>query len=223
MNNSRGTTYYEGMNPSSLRRAAVVAVVLVSVGLRASAQNGDARFAAALAGDELKVPSQLRAAPQRPTPATPAKPKAPVANDAVWQKVLETIKRDGAYKAGMGGIVPATFSLEDKTGDPKADHQMRGLTFLGMLNDEEMFEAMGGLMVFMDFKLDPKDGNFHVEQWLFEVDMYGEVQNAGHGTVITTVDGKKISATPDKIGPADPKVQAQYDSMLKYWAERQPQ
>lgn len=208
------------MNHSSLRRAGVLSFVVLTAGLRASAVNGDARFAASLDPHDVQVPAQLRAMPQRPT--TSAKPKAPVANDAVWQKVLETIKRDGAYKAG-GGFMPATFSIEDKTGDPKGDHQMRAITFLGALNDEEKFEAMGGMMVFMDFKLDPKDGNFHVEQWLFEVDVYGEVQNAGHGTVITTVDGKKISATPDKIGPADPKVQAQYDSMLKYWAERKPQ
>lgn len=222
MNNSRRTTYYEGMNPSPLRRAGVLALVVVSVGLRASAQGSDARFAAALDPHDLQVPAQLRALPQRPVPGAAAKPKGPVANDAVWQKVLETVKRDGKYKAGMGGFVPATFSIEDTNGDAKADHQTRGITFLGMINDDEKFEAMGGMMVFMDFKLDPKDGNFHVEQWLFEVDLYGEVQNAGHGVVITTADGKKISATPEKLNPADPKVQAQYDSMLKYWAERQP-
>lgn len=206
------------MTMPPLRRAALAAAVVASLSLRAAAQS-DAAFAGALAqgAPSFAAIAQFKAKSQKPAPAA----KAPEANDAVWQKVLETVKRDGKFKPGSA-IMPSAFSIEDTTGDPKADHAKHGVTFLGLLNDDEQFEAMGALFVVQEFKLDPKDGNWHIDQWMFETDVYGAVADAGHGTIVQTPDGKKVSATPEKLNPADPKIQAQYDAMLKHWAERKP-
>jgi hypothetical protein len=217
LNSAAGTTYIEDMTHSPLLRAALIVSVVASLSLKASAQDGDAAFAAALGNaPSFAVPAQFKAKPQAPAAA---KPKAPAANDAVWQKVLETVKKDGKYTA-ENGLMPGSFAIEDSTGDPKAAHVEQGITFLGTLNDDEQFEAMGAMLMIQSFTLDPKDGNWHIDQWMFETDVYGQVQDAGHGTVITAPDGKKISAVPEKLNPADPKIQAQYDAMLKHWAER---
>lgn len=206
------------MTTSSLRRALLVLAVVAFAISRASAQT-DAAFASSL---QQGVPAfaqvaGLKAKPQKPAPA----PKAPVASDAVWQKVLETVKRDGIYKPGADPL-PSAFTIDDSTGDPKGAHVEHSVAVLGVVNEEELFEAMGAIFVVKSYTVDPKDGNFRVDQWMFMTDIYGEVGDGGHGLVILTPDGKTVSAVPEKLNPADPKIQAQFDSMLKHWAERKP-
>lgn len=207
------------MIPSTLRRTVLALAVIAFLDARASAQT-DASFASSLqAGAPTAVQfAQVKAKPQKPAPVAP---KAPVADDAVWQKVLETVKRDGAYKPGAGPL-PGAFTIDDSTGDPKGAHVEQSVAVLGMINDEEQFEAMGAIFVVKSYTLDPKDGNWRVDQWMFMTDIYGEVGDGGHGLVIQTPDGKTVSAVPEKLDPADPKIKAQYDAMLKHWAERTP-
>ena len=205
---------------SSLRRAAPLCVLLSALALRASA-GSDASFAAALseAPAGFATLAQLKAKPQKPAAPTIKPPSAP---DAVWQKVLEIVRKEGTYKPEMPPIMPGSFSLEDVTGDAKAEHTKQVITVLGLLNDDEKFEPMGVMLILQDFKLNAKDGNMSVDQWAFEVDVYGEVGNAIHIVTLKAPDGKIISTTPEKLNPADPKIQAQYDAMLKHWAERAP-
>lgn len=198
----------------------LAAALASSLSVNAAAQS-DAAFASSLAegAPSFAVPAQLKAKAQKPA-AKP--PKGPEASEAVWQKVLETVKRDGKYKPG-GEVSPSVFSLQDKSGDEKADHSVIAVSFLGLVNDEEQFEALGALFVVQEFKLDPKDGNWRIDQWMFETDVYGAVGGAGHGVMIQTPDGKKVSATPEQLNPSDPRIQAKYDEVLKHWAERKPE
>ena len=206
------------MTIPSLSRAALAAAVISSFGVRAAAQS-DAAFASSLgeAPSGLAAMARFKAKPQKPAAA----PKPPAANDAVWQKVLETVKRDGVYKPGAGPL-PGAFTIDDSTGDPKGAHVEHSVAVLGMVNEEELFEAMGAIFVVKSYTIDPKDGNWRVDQWMFMTDIYGEVGDGGHGLVIQTPDGKTLSATPEKLNPADPKIQAQFNAMLKHWAERAP-
>lgn len=158
---------------------------------------------------------EAKAAPQKPA----AGPKAPSAPEATWAKIVAAVKKDGKYKP-EAGMMPGRFSLEDSTGDVKGDHTVQSISFLGMLDEDEKFEALGAMLVIKVYTLDPKDGNFHIDMWMFQTDVYGEVANAGHGVLVTSPDGKTVSQTPDQLNPADPKIQAQYDLMLKHWAER---
>lgn len=211
------TTYHEGMIPSYLRRALLVLAVIAFGISRASAQS-DAAFSSAL---QAGAPSpaqfaRIKAKPQKPA-APPAAPSAP---EAVWRKVLETVKRDAEYKPGVGPM-PSVFSIEDSTGDPKGAHVKHAITVLGMINDEEQFEAMGAILIFAESKL-AKDGNYHVELWMFQTDIYGDVGEAGHGVSIMSPDGKPLGSTRSALDPADPKIQKQYDALLKHWAERTP-
>ena len=206
------------MIPYSIRRVLLVLAAAAFMISRAAAQT-DADFTSAL---QKGAPSpaqfaKIKAKRQKPAPA----PKAPTADDAVWQKVLETVKRDGVYKPGAGPL-PGAFTIDDSTGDPKGAHVEHSVAVLGMVNEEELFEAMGAIFVVKSYTIDPKDGNWRVDQWMFMTDIYGEVGDGGHGLVIQTPDGKTLSATPEKLNPADPKIQAQFNAMLKHWAERAP-
>jgi hypothetical protein len=206
------------MITSPFRRALLVLSVIAFMISRASAQT-DASFASSLqAGAPTAVQfAQVKAKPQKPAPG----PKTPIANDAVWQKVLETVKRDGVYKPGVGQM-PSMFAIDDSTGDPKAAHIENSVAVAGMINDDGLFEAIGAIFSVKSFTVDPKDGNFRVDQWMFTTDIYGEVDGGGHVISVQTPDGKTVSATPEKVNPSDPKIQKQFDEMLKHWAERAP-
>lgn len=208
------------MIPSYMRRALLVLAAIAFVVARASARTGsDEAFSSSLSQGS-PAPAQFKALKAKPRkPAAP--PAAPSAPEAVWQKVLETVKRDAEYKPGVGPM-PSLFSIEDSSGDLKGAHVKHGITVLGMINDEEQFEAMGAIIVFAASKLDAKDGNYHVEQWVFQTDIYGEVGEAAHGVIILSPDGKPMGSKRSALDPADPKIQKQYDALLKHWAERTP-
>lgn len=197
----------------------MILLLLALLAAPASAQT-DADFAASLSqGAPTAVQfARVKAKPQKP--AAPA-PKAPAADEAVWAKVLETVKRDGKYKPAPNELMPSAFSIEESTGDPKGDRTMRAISVLGMINDEEQFEPMGAMLIVMEFKVG-KDGNTTLDQWMFQTDIYGEVGNAAHAVVVKDPSGNTVSGAPEKLNPADPKIQAKYDSMLKHWAERKP-
>lgn len=201
------------------RRALLALAVITFVFARASAQTeSDDAFSSALS-QGAPAPAQfsaLKAKPQKP--AAPAAPSAP---EAVWQKVLEAVRNDGTYEPGTGPM-PGMFSIEDSTGDPKGAHVKHAITILGMINDDGQFEAMGAVIVFAESKLNAKDGNYHVEQWMFQTDIYGDVEQAGHGVILMSPDGKPLGSKRSELKPADPKIQKQYDAMLKHWAERTP-
>jgi hypothetical protein len=205
-----------------MKTSTALALSLITLlSLRASAQTGDAAFASAFAAaPSAATMAQLRAAPQRPAPAAPAA-KPPSAPDDVWAKIVETVKKDGKYKAGADPL-PSAFTIEDVAGDAKADHTSNTASFVGEINDDGLFEAMGALFLVREFKLDPKDGNWHVDQWMFMTNVHGEAFNAMHANIIETPAGDNVSTAPDKLTVADPRLKAKYDSMLKYWAERKP-
>lgn len=163
--------------------------------------------------------AQVRAVPKRP--AQPVAPAAalPAASDADWAKVIAKVQKDGKFKQG-GFLTPATFTLEEKTGDEKADHQQRVVRFMGGINDDEKFEAMGAVIVWMDYKLDPATGNFKAEQWIFEVDLYGQMTDMGHMTAVMTPDGKPTAppVQDQTLKAGDPRLQPQFEAQVKFWA-----
>lgn len=183
----------------------------------ASAQSSDDAFGAALRGVQAAPPPGVKAKPQRPAPAA-AKPL--VAPDAVWAKVLATVKKSGKFNPSPLGLMPDTFSIKDVTGDPKGANTTVEIQVVGVINDDDKFEAMGAALTTRTTTVDAKTGNLVTEWWGVQTDIYGEVAQAGHGTVVTTADGKPVSQTPEEVAATDPRVKTQFDAMLKHWAER---
>lgn len=203
------------MITASLRRAAPLLALLAALPIRASAQS-DAAFAAALG--QIAAPLAA-AAKSKAKPQKPAAPKAPSAPDAVWQKVLEAVRNDGTYTPQLGPM-PGSFTLEDFTGDLKAEYAMQGVKFVGRLNKDGKFEAAGAVLVSNKASLSPKDGSFNIDHWIIMTDVYGQVAMANHATAVRTPAGITVPAAKSNLSSAE--VQAQYDAMLKHWAERKP-
>lgn len=199
--------------------------LLAVVAAPAPAQNlSDASFAASLgeiqavAAAAKKVQFSLKpSGPKAKAPAAAA--VGPVAADADWAKLIAAVKKDGKYAEGSL-FAPARFSLEEKTGDPKAVHATQAVTFMGTLNDDDKFEAMGAVVAVTTFTPDPKTGGFTVEQWMFETDVYGQVTDVAHASGVVDKDGKRGPGgeVPAKLD--DPAVKAQFDAQVKFWAER---
>jgi len=209
------------MNTSSLRRAGLLAAVAALLPVSAAAQS-DAAFAAALQ-QGAPTPAQfaqVKKKARKPAEPAPA-PKATSADEALWAKALETVKRDGKYKEG-NVLMPGSFSIQESSGDPKGEFSKRAISVLGMINDEELFEPMGAVIVLVEAKRDPATGNVNLEQWMFQTDIYGEVGDFVFSTTTMSPDGKPLAPTRSEKDPADPKVKTKLDAMLKHWAERKP-
>lgn len=199
---------------------ALAALLAVAPLARAS---GDDAFAASLAAGAAFTPSAaLRQAAQKPALPANRAAKAPsiAADEATWKKVLEEVKKDGKYTPET--LMPGSFALEETIGDPKGDHTERAITVLGALNDDEKFEPMGAVIAVSASKADAATGGSTVDVWMFQTDIYGEVQQAAHATVVLDKDGKPVSKTADKLTPGDPKIKAVFDAECAKWAAYKP-
>ena len=197
--------------------------VLVSLAVPAAA-DGDAAFAAALDGfvkSAAPIFAQQKELPKGKAAAKPAKPAAPAplaADEKAWQKLIEAVKKDGKFKPGQL-IMPATFTLEESTGDVKGDHVVRIVSFIGGINDDDEFEAEGAMLMSKTYTV-AADGSTTIEHWGIGTDVYGEVQDAGHGTMLQDKNGKIVSKDLDKtLTPTDPRVKAQLDAIVGRWAK----
>lgn len=215
------TTYYGDMiSSTALRRALLILAVTSFLISRASAQTtGESDFHSELGRIKalLAQAENSKATPQKPVAEAPQQPKA---DDAVWAKVLETVKNDGTYTP-ENGPMPARFEITDSTGDTDGVYEAHTIMIAGTINEQEQFEAMGA-MILSTVRTQNQDGTWRIEQWMFQTNIYGEVEMAGGGIIIQSPDGKTISQTPLRLAPTDPRIQTKYDAMLKHWAERTP-
>lgn len=197
-----------------MTRLLPVLALLIPMAVRAddfSSALGEIQEKAKLHFAQVRAPKRAPANPVKPVPL-------PAAADADWAKIVEKVKKDGKYLPG-GFLSPARFMLEDKTGDPKSDHQMRSVVFLGGVNDQGQFEAMGALVVWMDYKLDAATGNFNAEQWMFETDVYGQMTDMGRMTAVMKPDGKPAAPpVPEQLQPGDARIKTQFEAQVKFWA-----
>jgi hypothetical protein len=158
--------------------------------------------------------AKASAAAPRPS-ATP-----PPAADDAWRKVIENLKRKGAY-AAENPPIPATFGLEDRTGDDKAEHAVDRINAFGEIDEQGRFQAeMVGIS--SEKWTRAADGNWSVDTWIFEADVYGVLHDAAHLIRAATPDQAPVSVKADKLVPRDPRIKAKYDEMTRHWAQARP-
>ncbi|MBI3565932.1 MAG: hypothetical protein HY079_12095 [Elusimicrobia bacterium] len=163
---------------------------------------------------------KVQAAAQKKAPSR-APAVLPSADDADWAKIIEQLKSKGKYEAEEPPLKPGMFTLEDAVGDAKADHQAFKVRAVGMINDDELFEVIAVLLSGEDWKMGA-DGNWRMDTWVFEADVYGTVQSAVHIAAVVTPDLKPVSGGPEKISPSDPRIPAKYKSVIDHWAAKKP-
>ena len=71
--------------------------------------------------------------------------------------------------------------------------------------------------------IDATDKNWHIDQWIYNVDLYGEVTQVTRATTVKTANGQVIENSPEVLDNANPTAQAKYKALIKFWSEFQPQ
>jgi hypothetical protein len=199
--------------------------VLVALAVPAAADFGDAAFATPLesfAQSAAPIFAHQKSGSKRISaePAEPAAPAVIPTDSQAWQKLIVAVKKDGKYKPGQHNL-PATYTLVEAIGDAKSDHVVRIVSFLGDLNDHDQFKAESAILRVMTFTRGA-DGNMTIEQWGIETDVYGEVSDASHDTMVQDKNGKPLSEAVDKtLMAGDPRIKAQLDALVGHWAKRE--
>jgi len=151
---------------------------------------------------------KLKEKAQRPAPSVP---------EDVWQKILEAVKTKGKYILEAAPI-PSFFNLEEIRGDVKADHIADSVSVAGFLEEDGRFQPEFASLLSEEWKIDPKDGNWHVEQWSFRTDLYGEVAAVIHSTLVETPDMTLLSVKSRNLVVGDPGAAAKFKALLARWS-----
>jgi hypothetical protein len=205
------------MKISNAGAAFALAVVACAAAVPASAQLDMSGASEILAGIRAQ---KSATGPQAPAKNAAAKAVPPSADDAAWRKIVDLVKKKGKY-APQNFPTPGQFSLEDVGGDKNADHAEEHVTFFGIMNDDELFEAAGAGLMSDDWKKGP-DGNWRVDRWLFQVDVYGTVQDVAHYLMVMTPDLQPAGIKEDPLKPADPRIGQKFAASVAHWAAVRP-
>jgi len=171
----------------------------------------------ALKAQNIQGPAKKAA----PAPKAPAAVQPPSAPDASWQKILEAVKKSGKYTPEKPPRAPGMFVIEDVGGDKTADHTAESVTVFGLLNDDGQFEAAGAGFMSDEWKKGP-DGNWHVDRWIFQTDIYGTVEDAAHVQLILTPDEKPAGIKELPLKPTDPAIGQKFQAIIAHWAAPRP-
>ena len=220
------------MKISKTRITLALAVFAPLCALRAAAE--EPAWAAAMetggvlaAIQKVKAPAaplKTRAVPVQWLQQVPPKAKAAAGGapasvpDQVWQKILGKLKTKGKYTPEKSVFQPASFDLEVVVGDKKADHHADYVDAFGELNDDDLFEAEQLTFTNQDWKIGA-DGNWHLDQWVLEMDVYGTVQGAEHAQIVQGKDYKLVAKPiTEEFDAADPIVAAKCKTLSQFWA-----
>lgn len=201
---------------TKLMPAALAALVF------AAAVPASAQFDASIAAEVTARIAAMRSAAQSAPKPAPAKAAPPAAAEGDWKKILDGLKAKGKYKAGQPPFTPDRFVLDDVKGDKNADHAEDGATALGLVNDDGLFEAMGFVFLSEDWKKGA-DGNWNVDRWMFQTDVYGTVTDVGHMTAVLAPDQSVVSSGSDKtLKAGDPRIDKKFTEITAHWAAPRP-
>ena len=132
----------------------------------------------------------------------------------VWRGVFEKTCRDGRYSP-MDGMIPATFGLESQRGPREQTHYSDYVNLWGGLGPDG-FESYEASLVSEAWVLEA-DGRFHIDQWIFKLNMDGSVRGAMHGGLVEDPQGRVYDSWTDPAEAGDPKFKGKHDALLALW------
>lgn len=154
--------------------------------------------------------------------APPSEVPAPTASESDLKKLLDAVKANGKYvPQNAAQRKPGTFTLEESSGDLKADHTSDSVQVAGILNQKRLFEAKMATIKSEDWKL-AEDGSLTGDVWMFMLDIQGSLGAVAHGTVHMKQDGTVIAVDNDNLNPADPRIKTKLDAVVAHWAATKP-
>ena len=182
------------MNRSML---AVAVLALIPFSSSAAILSGDAALSSAFAASRDLVRAAAAVSP------------------AHWQELVAKVRALGTCTPTDGNI-PSTYGLEDVRGPKDAAHVANYINEWGYTDSHGQFQAGEVTLVSEQWTI-PADGNWHIDQWLFRMDMDGAVGARAHITLVETKDGQVLADDAEALKDGDPRIQAKYDALLNLW------
>lgn len=137
-----------------------------------------------------------------------------------WQQILDKVRAKGKFSPRDGDI-PATKGLEYVRGRADADHVVDYINIWGDVDSRGAFAESNVTMVSEDWRIGT-DGNWHIDQWIFETDLEGATTRAAHNALVETRDGRVLGYDNENLPQGDPRVRTKYDSLISLWTAFQP-
>ena len=145
------------------------------------------------------------------------------APDKDWQAILTKLRNKGKYAAAYI-TMPARFQLADVRGPMSAAHTEDSVEIWGEADDAGVFHPQCVLFTSQDWMVDATNRNWHIDEWIYIVDLYGEITKVTHSMTVESADHQVLkSDEPEVLDNASPAVQDKYKALIKFWSEFQPQ
>lgn len=152
-----------------------------------------------------------------PAPAAaPAEAKCPG-----WSAVLKKVLEHGTFMEADGYYIPAGKGLKDLSAPAEAPHTASYINAWGYVNPEGVFAPYYVTLVFEDWAKN-QEGNWHIDQWLFSLDLQGVPDRVSHGYLIETVHGQVLDMHSEQLDPAGQEAGAKREELLRKWEAYAP-
>lgn len=196
------------------RAAFAAAALFLGTATQSASAQTDADFASAL-GETPAGPAtmtQLKTQPQRPAAATIT--EVPTAPADAWKKILDKVKRDGVKGADKDFF---TQSLTVFSGDRARGYEVHRVTvFFSAINLKvvgvEFAHELGTLLWTQDL--------MGTDHWDILVNSSGVAGQAIYEQSTYEPGTSRVPGTPAVVDLADPRVKANFDKMIAFWASR---
>ncbi|MDE2292713.1 MAG: hypothetical protein KGL53_11585, partial [Elusimicrobia bacterium] len=112
---------------------------------------------------------------------------------------------------------PATYGLTDRRGPADAAHRSDYVNEWGWEDSHGVFQPAEVTLVSEVWTI-PADGNWHIDQWVFRLDMDAAIQARAHITLVETRDGQVLRDDAENMPDSDPRIDNEYIALLRHWS-----
>lgn len=133
-----------------------------------------------------------------------------------WEAVLRKVLEHGTFTEADGPYIPAGMGLADLSAPKDVPHTASYINAWGGVNTEGVFVPYYVTMVYEDWAKTPEN-NWHIDQWLFSLDLKGTPKRVSHGYLVETMDGQVLDMHSEQLDPGGLEASVQREALLKKW------
>lgn len=138
-----------------------------------------------------------------------------------WSAVLKKVLEHGVFTEADGYYIPAGKGLRDLSAPAEAPHTASYINAWGYVNSEGVFSPSYVTLVYEDWAKN-QDGNWHIDQWLFSLDLQGAPGRVSHGYLIETEHGQVLDSHSEQLDPAGQEAGDKLEDLLRKWEAYAP-
>ncbi|MBI4377087.1 MAG: hypothetical protein HY549_11635 [Elusimicrobia bacterium] len=137
-----------------------------------------------------------------------------------WRDILEKVRKFGTTYPEDGRF-PGGYGLSDIRGETASDHLADYVNLWGFWNGKGDFFPSFATMVSEDLKI-AGDGNWHINQWLFQLDLEGIPTSISKVFMIQTKERRVLEHRSEGKTLADAETKKRHESLVEQWHKFEP-